>query len=406
MTETTAEAPLVPEDARVLHIGPPKTGSTALQASMHTMRDQMRQHGVLHVASDQRGRQTVLAALMEADFSEETNPRLFKRWQKLVDEIAGAGDVRVCLSNESMGRVDEPVVSRMVSALGGERAHVVAVARRLDKLLPSQWQEWVRVGRTSLTYADWLKVVLGDNPDDRQWREFWTPHDLRGMVSRWAGATSPDRFTLVIADEDDPTWLSTAFEQLLGLPSGLLAPADVARANVSASLERVEVVRRLNELLDEQDWPADLKEALRARVSKRIRSLAPGWSGETSIPALPAWARDRVLELNAERERLVPGLGVQVLGDPAKLDAPLPEASAQLETSALVSAELAAQGALSVMTGAVELLDQQHAEDQKTIARLRRKARRNAGGSEPLSAYSMPDLLAELRRRAFRRRPR
>ena len=406
MTETTAEAPLVPEGARVLHIGPPKTGSTALQASMHAQREQMREHGVLHVGSDQRGRQAVLAALMESDFSEDSNPRLFKRWQKLVDEVAGAGEVRVCLSNESMGRVDGPVVSRMVEALGGERAHVVAVARRLDKLLPSQWQEWVRVGRTSMTYAEWLAVVLNDNPGDRHWQEFWVPHDLRSMVSRWAGATSPDRFTLVIADEDDPTWLSTSFEHLLGLPAGLLAPADAARANPSASLERVEVVRRLNELLAEQDWPADLKEALRARVSKRIRSLAPAWSGETTIPALPRWARERVSELNAERERLVPELGVQVVGDPAKLNAPLPDAFAPIEASALVSAELAAQSALSVMTGAVELLDQQHAEDQKTIARLRRKARRNASGGDSLAAYSMTDLLAELRRRALRRRPR
>lgn len=406
VTDATTESLLVPKGARVLHIGSPKTGSTALQAAMHSKREEMRRHGVLHVASDQRGREAVLAAMMNAEFGEQSDPRLFKRWRTLVAEIEQAGDPRVCLSNESLSRIDDAAAARMVAALGGDRAHIVTVARRLDKLLPSQWQEWVRVGTTSLTYEDWLRVVLEDNPENRHWRDFWLPHDLERLVDRWAGLTGRDRFTLVIADESDRRFLSRTFERLLGLPDGLLQPEETHRTNPSASMPRVETVRRLNAALEEQDWPADIKATLRSRVAKRIRSAAP-WPGEAPIPLMPAWAAAQVSELNKQREDLAGSLGVQVVGDPANLGRRVPAVEEADAAAEMVSTELAVQSIVTAIGGAVELLEQERSRNECATVQPRRKISqgKSAPSGRSLDQYAAGDLARELRKRATRRLP-
>ena len=400
VSDTTTEPQPVPEGTRLLHIGPPKTGSTALQAAMHGKRAEMRAHGVELVASDQRGREAVWAALTNPDFDERHDPRLFRRWRKLLEEVEGAGGQRVCLSNESLAQLEGDEVRRMVGALGGERAHVVAAVRRLDRLLPSHWQEWVRIGSTSLTFEQWLEVVLGDDRDSRHWQEFWLPNDLEKVVDRWMRATARDRFTLIILDEGNPRLLSQAFERLLGLPDGLLKPEESHRRNASASMARVELVRRVNQALDAEDWPEEVTTALRSRVAKRIRS-APQWDGEAPIPPLPAWAAARVHDLNEQRAQLVESLGVQVIGDPAILAAPVPDAEGADGWTDQVSTELAAQSVVTAIGGAVELLAGQRPDRPRAKARPDQPG--PASGSQALDRFPARQLARELRRRAVRR---
>jgi hypothetical protein len=210
-----------------------------------------------------------------------------------------------------------------------------------------------------LTYDAWLRLVLEDNPTDPQWQDFWTPHDLPRLVQRWASlAGGPDHVTLVVADEDDPKHLSRSFEGLFELPVDLLAPAETHRTNPSASLERIELVRRLNAEIADRDWPADTAEQLRAAVAKRIRS-APAWEGETRIPSLPAWAAETVASLNEKRAELVRSCGAQVVGDPRllspKLPAPSPAQGSPDEQASMVSLDLAVQSLTSLMAEAVSL---------------------------------------------------
>src|SRR5690242_5749476 len=117
VTDRITEPQPLPPGTRLMHIGPPKTGSTALQAAMHGKRAEMREHGVELVASDQRGREAVWAALTNPDFDERQNPRLFRRWRRLLQEVEGAGSRRVCLSNESLAQLKADDVRRMVGAL-------------------------------------------------------------------------------------------------------------------------------------------------------------------------------------------------------------------------------------------------------------------------------------------------
>ncbi|MCW2852073.1 MAG: hypothetical protein JWM84_1737, partial [Nocardioides sp.] len=59
------------------------------------------------------------------------------------------------MSDENFARAESPVMERIVTELGGPEGHVVAVARRLDRLLPSVWQERVKSGHAG-DFETWL----------------------------------------------------------------------------------------------------------------------------------------------------------------------------------------------------------------------------------------------------------
>ncbi len=153
---------------------------------------------------------------------------------------------RVCVSTEDFGSASTSSAERIATDLGGDRVHVIAVARRLDRLLPSQWQERIK-SHDTLTYEAWLERVLGDDAHDREHRRFWDSHDLTRMFDRWQPVVGSKRFGFLILDESDPRCLNDAFERLLNLPRGLLEVPPSANASLSANA--TELLRRVNDSL-------------------------------------------------------------------------------------------------------------------------------------------------------------
>src|SRR5690606_17807836 len=148
--------------------------------------------------------------------------------------VASAGDLRVCISNEDFGRAEPDQIRRIVHDLGGPAVHVVAVARRLDQFLPSQWQERVKAG-DARAYEDWLRVVVDRLDEPADWDQRapgfeWDrtnvlyAHDPLALARRWVDEVGSDRFTLVVSDSRDRRLIPDTFEQLLGLPVGTLVP--------------------------------------------------------------------------------------------------------------------------------------------------------------------------------------
>ena len=158
-----------------------------------------------------------------------------------------ARNERVCISTEDFGRLRNPDRSRkIVSDLGADRLHVLAVARAYHRLLPSHWQERVK-STEKLTYDEWLHHVFEGDESQPANRSFWTSHDIKRMATQWLDVLPPDRFTVVVSDDSDRLLVSHVFERLLDLPEGLLAPAGSANASLSASA--CEVLRRVNQAL-------------------------------------------------------------------------------------------------------------------------------------------------------------
>lgn len=309
---TDADDLLLDDGARLVHIGPQKTGSTALQAALRARRKQMRTHGVRAVGLARRERLALWAALMHHGSQEPRYRDDFELWARVVDELTTAPG-RAVLSHESLGKAEDADAQRMVGQLGGPRVHVLAVARRLDRLLPSQWQQRVKTNAITHSYEEWLRIVLGDDQHDPVWRNLWVPHDLGPLVARWSSAAGPERFTLLIADEADRLRLPRTVERMLGLPPGLLRPEEGHKTNASLSLDRLELLREINRLQASETGAPDSAWAGTAR--KAVKNVAPV-PGERRAPSLPRWARTRVVELSEARADAVRRLGVRVLGDP------------------------------------------------------------------------------------------
>ena len=133
---------------------------------------------------------------------------------------------RVVISSEDFSSARPRHIARLVTDLGPERVHVLIVARRLDKLLPSGWQERVKSVNETRTYDAWLREVLSPERDTSLARTFWYHHGLQVLIERWREVLPPERVLVLVNDESDRGMQARTFEQLLG-PSGGSA---VARA--------------------------------------------------------------------------------------------------------------------------------------------------------------------------------
>ena len=385
---------LLPRGALLLHIGPQKTGTTSAQAALHRKRDQLRDHGVLYPGRGTRLRAPVWALIGVPDGAAPTPPR--RKWDNLVAEVEAAGDLRVCISTEDLGRVDGPLARQVVEGLGGERVHVVAAARALESLLPSQWQQRVRMRRTALPFEEWLRVVLGPDRSAPEARNFWMPHDVGALVGRWTAAlASPERFTLVISDRTRPDLLPRTFEEMLGLPPGLLdLPAGEIR-NQSLGIGRTELIRQVTAAVERHDWPLPPNHPLVVALTNALKSSAP-WPDEAPLPVVPGWAAQQVAELGEARAEAVRGAGVRVVGDPDALRAaPAPlsgPGSTGTDRPVMVSADLAAAALEQVLAYALEQEDA-----ARTARRRARRLRRRL--EEGPAARALPGTKRRLRRR-------
>lgn len=343
---------LVPEGSRLVHIGPHKTGSTAIQGALHEARAALEEHGVHYAGAGVRPRQAGWALGIAGRKAGTPVPPM-RHWDELVRDVRDAGPRRVCVSNEDFGRATPEQTKKVVGDLGGDAVHpvhVVAVARRLDRYLPSQWQERVKAGQ-SKSYEDWLRVVLAEESDAWDWRNVWRAHDTAGLVRRWTAEVGAESFTLIVSDDSDRDLLPRTFEQLLGLPEGLLEPRP-DRSNRSLSWSEVELVRSLNQASRRNGWSKDLHDSLvKQQVVRTLRGLPPAQVGPRT-PPLPAWALDRVREISDARVEAIKTLGVRVVGDPEVLRVPADLAVGSTSDCPPVPVETAAKVLEAVITAA------------------------------------------------------
>lgn len=305
----------IPTGALLLHIGPQKTGSTAIQMSMHENRADLAAQGVLYPGQEMRPREAGWAVLGGGSAVGRPAPRM-QRWTELLEELRASSLPRVCVSNEDFGRADEAAIERIMSGLGSENTHLVLVARRLDKLLPSHWQERVKA-RMTLDYEAFLHHVLDDPDRDWESRVTWEPHDIRLLLSRWGAYIPPERTTVIVSDEADRQLIPHAFESLLGLEPGTLKPPR-ENSNTSLTFTQTEAVRAVNAMARAEEWSQEQYwRIVQAGVVKDLRS-APD-EGGPRITGLPAWAHALVADRSDAQADAIRDAGVNVVGDPDRL---------------------------------------------------------------------------------------
>ncbi|WP_372733813.1 hypothetical protein [Nocardioides sp.] len=331
----------------VLHVGAMKSGTTYLQSLLFAQKPTLAASGVHVVGETWNDQVRGIRQALAPSRSKRPGPA----WQRLIDEIAGVDGTAV-ISMEFLGPAGAKRAAQVVREVGASRTSVVVTARDLGRTLVSMWQETIQNGR-SWTWEDYLadaerrRPVEGTQKGDRTSAggTFWRQQDIVRIYSDWAEVVGPDEVTLVTVPGPGSGrgLLAERFAEASGLPIDAAAPVTVG--NESLGLASALVLRRLNELLDEQglSFPAGNK------VRKKLLAKQVLAARRSSEPALGLQPPDWVREQAATTRRVLTDRQVRLVGDWADLT---PVAVAGI-TPAEVDPAQVSEAAIAALAGVV-----------------------------------------------------
>jgi hypothetical protein len=327
---------------RVIHIGAPKCGSTALQSAFYQNRDALHSEGVTYIGESSHWINAAKAVTEVADRISGKNPPI-SEWERLLREVRAVTSGTALISSEWFSAAKEGSVQRIVNDLDAKRLHAVLVIRPLTSTLPSAWQQGLKLGgRQGL--SEWLDTIL-NNAEDPRSKRVWSKHRYDRIAQRWVAELGRERVTVVVANESDPAFIFTAFGQILGLTQGTLS-APPKRTNPSLSAFEADALAELNKIYFER---GGTMYAYRSGVLRTfdgyVNSLRDGSIQRSTIPAaaLPA-----VQDLNVAIAGDISKLGCRVIGD---LDR-FARAQQGIDTSTTVGAAVAEQRSADVRSAA------------------------------------------------------
>jgi len=343
---TSRTKPIGPGEV-LLHIGPHKTGTTAIQAALAAARAELAaRHGVVY-PGDRRSQAD--AARVASGFVSTTGAPMppADAWDAVVAEVRGHRG-RSVVSSEFFDVVQPDRGRRIVDELGGvDRVEVVVTAAPLTSVLPSSWQQAVRSSLTT-GFEDWLREIFDDHASGAS-STFWTRQRIDRQIERWADVVGLDRVRLVISDKTRPRQLFDAFEDLLDLPRETLTPQPAA-ANRSFTWPEIELVRAVNQRVAARGWSAAVHARfVRIGAVHQMRKRRPRPDEPTVV--LPAWAVDQAIEIAHTMVERIEASGVEVVGDPAALVAPPSVRVEALEPVRQVGLEIAVRAIIGAMRG-------------------------------------------------------
>lgn len=331
----------------VVHIGPHKTGTTSIQESLHRARHALRDLGVAYLYDEGRvNLNTSVSELMRQVRAGDGRSRNTRAPRRITAVLRATDCDQIVMSAEHLSSFRDDEVRALFELLArekpGHRVRVVVTLRRIDKMIPSLWQQSVR-GRVMPSLAEWTRGILTDPKHKDAFRV-----DHIGLLSRWVAHAGPSALTVVVADDARPRALYDAFEQLLGLPSGILVEGRIA--NRSLNLQQAELVRAAHQQMlaagmmqsasgstsadDNQGVDIDSLRWPYMRIARemcRTRSSIPG-----DPIVLPSLFYEQAVRRADETIRHVRACGIATIGD---LDAlrPTPDPRAPQGEAAAVS---------------------------------------------------------------------
>lgn len=335
----------LPEGSRILHIGPHKTGTTALQAAFWNNRKSVAKQGV-HYASNGRHAMTAVLAGIEhwSPWNEDKRPPPMWKWERLLNDIRSSNAKRVLLSSEFFADAKPESAARVVQQLDPKRVQIVVTLRPLSRILTSQWQQFIQ-NQNIFAFEDFLRQTLND-PHPAKPPVFWRRHRHDDLIKRWADMVGPDHLTVVALNEGDRDMVLRAFEQITGLTAGTLE-ADPTIQNRSMTVPEIETIRAFNKAFKEKKLPSLLYMRIMRFGATFVMQQRTPKPDEPKIE-LPDWSVEPIRAIATEMMDNIRATGVRVVGDlddllvvPPPRVGPPPEAK--------VSPEVAASAAIGVL---------------------------------------------------------
>lgn len=341
---------LVPEGTRLLHIGPHKTATTALQGALWSARDDLLLQGVRH-AGRSRNPSTAVRAVTGQGSGYSDQPPSIRYWRDLAREIRGSREPRLVVSSEFLAAARPDAIRRIADELDPSRVRIVVTVRPLARIIPSHWQQNVQAG-AAWSLDAWIESLLTGNKANLDAGFWWLQRHDR-LIERWVEVVGRARVTAVVVDDRDHGLVLRTFEGLLGLREGTLRPVhDLANRSLTAA--EAEAIRAFNLAFRRAGGSLAVHSVvMRLGAALQMKRREPG-PDEPRV-ALPAWAREPVARISAEIADGVVASGVRIVGDPALLrDVPEPGETAP-GSAAGITPSVAAAMAIGVLvsTGAL-----------------------------------------------------
>jgi len=344
------DVPLLPDDAILLHVGPHKTGTTAIQGALATARPQLQESGILYPGSRLEHNKQAAAAIQRS-LGWEHRKVDRGQWLTLADVVTNHPG-RSVVSSEVFCEADVDSAKQIIDDLGRERVRVVVTLRPLEKLLPSNWQQYIKSGYR-VTYPEWLTDVLESREKRPITPSFWIRNNHPAVVRRWIEAVGdPQRVLVVIVDAAHPRGLFDSFEDILQLPRNSLNADESGPSNRSLSAYEVELLRQLNRRA-RRDVPYDDYYRLVKRGA--VRTLVEGRTPEPHEPRVttPGWAIERAREFSKSDVADIGAMGVHVLGDLDSLAPTTPVGDDEAVDVTAVPVDLAAAFTFNLLEAAI-----------------------------------------------------
>jgi len=344
MTQPVVEP--LPSGTTLIHIGPYKTGTTAMQGALWAARPALAEHGVAYPGELAHEMNAAMAVALGRTDPGKDLAAFRQRWYDLVAQMRAARPRVGVLSSEVYCEATDEGARAVLDALG-RQTHVVITVRPIVRLLGSQWQQYGQNVPVP-SYAAWLRAVLdqAEAPDGGSVTpSFWQRHRHDRLVQRWVGLVGAERVTVIVVDDRDHRGLPAAFEGLLGLPAGLLQPpAD--KTNRSLTFPEATLMRALVERTSQPPWAsADHGRFVRFGAARGLQAAPPDPAAERLLT--PGWAIDRALEVGARMAEGIGRSGARIVGDLGLLsDRAL--APAEGENAPVTGIDPAAAAALAV----------------------------------------------------------
>ncbi len=106
-----------PEGTRLLHIGPPKTGTTSLQAAFWAARDEAMAQGVRYAGTSRHSTRAVLAVTGRRTLDRQHAVPPISHWETLLARDRRGEEARVVLSSEGFSYAQPDKIERVVGDL-------------------------------------------------------------------------------------------------------------------------------------------------------------------------------------------------------------------------------------------------------------------------------------------------
>ena len=292
-----------------LHVGAPKTGTSAMQDLLFRNPDVLAAQGVVYPADRFDAHFLAALDLMELSWGG-LEKQAVGAWDRLAERIRDE-DRTVVVSHEILATASRPQVHRAMESFGDAEVHLVLTARDLVRQIPAEWQENVKHRRT-LTYREFLDIVMDPRRRGKLASWFWSVQEVPAILDRWAADLPPERVHVVTVPPlgAPREWLWERFAGVLGIDPASV-DTDSGRSNPSLGVPETALVRRINERVNHGVLGGDAYRALVRELLAHRTLSARRDSARLGLPDdVRAWASqlsERWIDALTERKYDVVG---------------------------------------------------------------------------------------------------